>query len=131
MAVAGIPDARTLAPLLAALSIPVIVAAGALSAAPPSHQSPAAESVATRNAGASDEMGLPGCLIIAGRPIVHVGCIPCPPIWLGGPGMTCVEPPSALSASRRISLYPDGPSLFQEDMTAAGRPLLPAPAGRR
>jgi hypothetical protein len=129
MAVAGIRLGRSLVPLVVGLSIPAILAASALPglpAAPRSHESSRAPSVNNSNKGASDEMGLPGCLVIAGRPILHVGCVPCPPIWLGGPGMTCVQTVSAPTASGRVSLYPGGPSLNHEDMTAPGRPLLPA-----
>lgn len=87
--------------------------------------------------GLQDDVGLPGCLLIAGRPVIHMQCVPCPPASLGAPGMVCVgqthirittaqAPPAS-----EISLYPGGPTLLREDMTALGRPVVPISALNR
>jgi len=43
----------------------------------------------------------PGCLMIVGKPTPPT-CLPCPPLWLGGPTIRCVSRlPSAVGSFTR------------------------------
>jgi len=53
---------------------------------------------------AVDEVSPPGCLIIVGKPTPQT-CLPCPPLWLGGPSIRCVSrlPSAAGSFPYRVA----------------------------
>jgi len=65
----------------------------------------------------SDKLSPPGCLVLVGKP-PPAACLPCPPLWLGGPTIRCVL---ELRAPQSVSHRPP-------IATCPGVPLLLSPA---
>src|SRR5438067_6092481 len=76
---------------------------------------------------ATDKVSPPGCLVIVGESTPPT-CLPCPPLWLGGPTIRCVARlPSAVGSFTRTRDDRDGGFWFA---ACAGVPLLPPATAR-
>jgi hypothetical protein len=53
----------------------------------------------------SDETSPPGCVVVVGEP-TPTTCLPCPPLWLGGPTVRCVDSIPTPDESPRAELFP-------------------------
>jgi len=67
-----------------------------------------------------DDSNPPGCLSIVGKP-PPTSCLPCPPLWLGGPSVLCtLRLPNTYRASRqaKVMLCLGVPTMLRPDLRA-------------